>query len=233
MAQGRNNAGIARRARPLPTRRREAHQLVVLEARPLRGDRGPPPGESRARLPRRPRTSEHGRERYGSRGRLAPPRRDGVAATWARPALRVENGGMSPDPVGVMIVDDQAPFRRAAHMVLAATPGFDVIGEAEIGRRGGGAVRGAGSRAGVDGHQPPGDQRDRSDPPASRPRTPTPPWCCSRPIRRLTCRPVQPIVVPLGTSTKRSSARRSCSTCGRETRRPRRAGTQRVRCAPR
>jgi two-component system invasion response regulator UvrY len=43
---------------------------------------------------------------------------------------------MSPDPgaaVGVMIVDDQAPFRRAARMVLAATPGFAVIGEAESG----------------------------------------------------------------------------------------------------
>jgi two-component system, NarL family, invasion response regulator UvrY len=43
---------------------------------------------------------------------------------------------VSPDPgaaVGVMIVDDQAPFRRAARMVLAATPGFDVIGEAESG----------------------------------------------------------------------------------------------------
>jgi two-component system, NarL family, invasion response regulator UvrY len=43
---------------------------------------------------------------------------------------------MSPDPgaaVGVVIVDDQAPFRRAARMVMAATPGFDVIGEAESG----------------------------------------------------------------------------------------------------
>ena len=43
---------------------------------------------------------------------------------------------MSPDAgaaVGVMIVDDQAPFRRAARMVLAATPGFAVIGEAESG----------------------------------------------------------------------------------------------------
>ena len=34
--------------------------------------------------------------------------------------------------MGVLIVDDQAPFRRAAKMVMAATPGFDVIGEAEI-----------------------------------------------------------------------------------------------------
>ena len=44
---------------------------------------------------------------------------------------------MSPDreAVGVLIVDDQAPFRRAAKMVMAATPGFDVIGEAETGER--------------------------------------------------------------------------------------------------
>ena len=40
---------------------------------------------------------------------------------------------MSPGAVGVLIVDDQAPFRRAAKMVMAATPGFDVIGEAESG----------------------------------------------------------------------------------------------------
>ena len=43
---------------------------------------------------------------------------------------------MSPDPgaaVGVLIVDDQAPFRRAARMVMAATPGFEVVGEAESG----------------------------------------------------------------------------------------------------
>ena len=43
---------------------------------------------------------------------------------------------MSPDPgaaVGVLIVDDQAPFRRAARMVMAATPGFAVVGEAESG----------------------------------------------------------------------------------------------------
>jgi DNA-binding NarL/FixJ family response regulator len=38
-----------------------------------------------------------------------------------------------PGAVGVLIVDDQAPFRRAAKMVMAATPGFDVIGEAESG----------------------------------------------------------------------------------------------------
>jgi two-component system, NarL family, invasion response regulator UvrY len=35
--------------------------------------------------------------------------------------------------VGVLIVDDQAPFRRAARAVVTATPGFEVIGEAESG----------------------------------------------------------------------------------------------------
>ena len=45
---------------------------------------------------------------------------------------------MSPDPgeaVGVLIVDDQAPFRRAARMVMTATPGFAVVGEAESGEQ--------------------------------------------------------------------------------------------------
>jgi DNA-binding NarL/FixJ family response regulator len=37
------------------------------------------------------------------------------------------------DPVAVLIVDDQAPFRRAARAVVTATPGFEVVGEAESG----------------------------------------------------------------------------------------------------
>ena len=40
---------------------------------------------------------------------------------------------MADDPVAVMIVDDQAPFRRAAHAVVGATPGFEVVAEAESG----------------------------------------------------------------------------------------------------
>jgi len=35
--------------------------------------------------------------------------------------------------VPVLIVDDQIPFRRAAKMVMAATPGFEVVGEAVTG----------------------------------------------------------------------------------------------------
>jgi DNA-binding NarL/FixJ family response regulator len=37
------------------------------------------------------------------------------------------------DGVQVLIVDDQAPFRRAARAVVTLTPGFEVIGEAETG----------------------------------------------------------------------------------------------------
>jgi two-component system, NarL family, invasion response regulator UvrY len=35
--------------------------------------------------------------------------------------------------VKVLVVDDQAPFRSAAKRVVAMTPGFDVVGEAQSG----------------------------------------------------------------------------------------------------
>jgi DNA-binding NarL/FixJ family response regulator len=35
----------------------------------------------------------------------------------------------------VLVVDDQSPFRRAARAVVAMTPGFDVVGEAESGEQ--------------------------------------------------------------------------------------------------
>lgn len=35
--------------------------------------------------------------------------------------------------VRVLIVDDQAPFRSAARMVVTLTPGFEIVGEAESG----------------------------------------------------------------------------------------------------
>ncbi len=35
--------------------------------------------------------------------------------------------------VSVLIVDDQAPFRRAARAVVVVTHGFEVVGEAETG----------------------------------------------------------------------------------------------------
>lgn len=37
------------------------------------------------------------------------------------------------DPVAVLIVDDQLPFRSAARAVVRATPGFEVVGEASSG----------------------------------------------------------------------------------------------------
>jgi two-component system invasion response regulator UvrY len=35
--------------------------------------------------------------------------------------------------VGVVVVDDQVPFRRAARAVVSATPGFRLLGEARSG----------------------------------------------------------------------------------------------------
>ncbi len=40
---------------------------------------------------------------------------------------------MQTDPVPVLIVDDQAPFRAVARTVVALTPGFEVAGEADSG----------------------------------------------------------------------------------------------------
>jgi DNA-binding NarL/FixJ family response regulator len=40
---------------------------------------------------------------------------------------------MPEPPIGVLIVDDQALFRRAASAVVRVTPGFTVVGEAESG----------------------------------------------------------------------------------------------------
>ena len=39
------------------------------------------------------------------------------------------------DQVAVLVVDDQAPFRRAARAVIGATPGFEVAGDAETGEQ--------------------------------------------------------------------------------------------------
>lgn len=35
--------------------------------------------------------------------------------------------------VGVMVVDDQASFRRAARALIDATPGFELVGDADCG----------------------------------------------------------------------------------------------------
>lgn len=40
---------------------------------------------------------------------------------------------MPAEPVSVLVVDDQAPFRAAARLVVRATKGFEVVGEAKSG----------------------------------------------------------------------------------------------------
>ncbi len=47
-------------------------------------------------------------------------------------ARRCDNAGV-PARVSVLIVDDQAPFRRAANAVVAATPTFEAVAEAANG----------------------------------------------------------------------------------------------------
>jgi DNA-binding NarL/FixJ family response regulator len=42
---------------------------------------------------------------------------------------------MDDSAVSVLIVDDQAPFRRAAAAVVRVTGGFEIIGEAESGEK--------------------------------------------------------------------------------------------------
>jgi DNA-binding NarL/FixJ family response regulator len=43
---------------------------------------------------------------------------------------------VSPDPVTVVVVDDQPPFRRVARAVIGRVAGFVVVGEAETGEAG-------------------------------------------------------------------------------------------------
>jgi DNA-binding NarL/FixJ family response regulator len=40
---------------------------------------------------------------------------------------------MSSDPLRVLVVDDQLPFRMAARMVIGRTDGFELVGEAGTG----------------------------------------------------------------------------------------------------
>ena len=69
--------------------------------------------------------------------------------------------------VRVLIVDDQEPFRMAARMVVEATDGFDVVGEAETGEDSVAMAARARTRPGADGREPPRHQRagrDATDP---------------------------------------------------------------------
>jgi DNA-binding NarL/FixJ family response regulator len=50
---------------------------------------------------------------------------------WLSPASRA--GSDREAIVGVMVVDDQATFRRAARVLIDATPGFELLGDAEGG----------------------------------------------------------------------------------------------------
>jgi two-component system, NarL family, invasion response regulator UvrY len=51
----------------------------------------------------------------------------------ATEAQREHHSAMSQDSVRVLIVDDQAPFRDVARLVIDLTEGFEVVGEAQTG----------------------------------------------------------------------------------------------------
>lgn len=56
-----------------------------------------------------------------------------MGPTLGRDDLGRDTGVVAESPVTVLVVDDQAPFRRAAAAVVGATAGFDIVGEAESG----------------------------------------------------------------------------------------------------
>ena len=68
------------------------------------------------------------------------------------------------DPLPVLIVDDQAPFRAAMKAVLQRSAEFELVGEAASGTEAVSLERGAQSRPRPDGHQHARDERDRGDP---------------------------------------------------------------------
>ena len=67
-------------------------------------------------------------------GRLAPPPRH-RASTVGGPVSACDDGPPHAPLSPSLIVDDQAPFRSAAAAVISATPGFEVVGEADTGEQ--------------------------------------------------------------------------------------------------
>jgi DNA-binding NarL/FixJ family response regulator len=60
---------------------------------------------------------------------------DGSLSTSARPLGAGPRGPATP-AVGVLVIDDQPVFLRAARDLIAATPGFEEVGEATSGTEG-------------------------------------------------------------------------------------------------
>ena len=101
--------------------------------------------------------------------------------------------------VPVLIVDDQIPFRRAAQMVMAATPGFEVVGEAVTGEEAVEQFEALDPGLVLMDINLPGHQRHRGDPADHRRRTPTR-WCsCSPRTGPTTCPRTPAAAAPPGT----------------------------------
>ena len=64
---------------------------------------------------------------------LAPPAVVVLASLKPVSGMAPLGEDMETEPVAVLIVDDQEPFRRAARAVLARSEGFELVGEAASG----------------------------------------------------------------------------------------------------
>jgi two-component system, NarL family, invasion response regulator UvrY len=66
-------------------------------------------------------------------GILVPGRGAGDARGVTVPADAPERPAETPVPTRVLVVDDQAPFRSAARLLVGLLPGWEVVAEAETG----------------------------------------------------------------------------------------------------
>ena len=144
IAQGKSNSAIAE-SLVLTKRAVEKHiNAIFMKLGPGAGGRRQQAGEGDADLPLADR---------GTLGPLGPPgvgthppshrqaplrgtavRWKGVSGTrGGRVTHATRQRRMSQTEVRVLTVDDQVVFRRAAHDVIAATPGFEPVGDAESG----------------------------------------------------------------------------------------------------
>jgi DNA-binding NarL/FixJ family response regulator len=71
--------------------------------------------------------------RWGASTLVETAKRSDAQSVTTSTDTVVHNEARMTAPVRVLIVDDQAPFRMAARMVVEATDGFEVAGEVETG----------------------------------------------------------------------------------------------------
>ena len=120
-------------------------------------------------------------------GRLDVRRREDAArrptftvTAWVPVRSRVASD--VPEPIRVLLVDDQELFREGVAVIVDAQDGMEVVGHGGRRPRGGAAGRRARARRGADGHPDAGDGRRRGDP-ADLPAASGSPGAAQAPVR--------------------------------------------------